>query len=68
MNPNAPAEITDWRCHACGKLLAKKQGNQIHIRIGEKYRYVVDGKVTSVCPRCDALNSEQTSEIVVPKQ
>ncbi len=61
---NEPADIQDWRCHACGKLLAKRQGNQIHIRIGEKYRYAIDGKVTSVCPRCDALNSDQTAEIV----
>ncbi len=52
--------IQEWRCHACNKLLAKRQGNQIHIQIGDKYRYVIDGKVTSVCPRCEALNSDQT--------
>ena len=61
---NPHTDVQDWRCHACNKLLAKRQGNQVHIRIGEKYRFVIDGKVTSICPRCDALNSEQTSEIV----
>ena len=59
--------ITDWRCHACSKLLGKRQGNQLHIQIGDKHRYVIDGKVTSICPRCDALNSEQTAEIVASR-
>ncbi len=53
--------LEEWRCHACNKLLAKRQSHQIHICIGDKYRYVVDGKVTSVCPRCQALNSDQTN-------
>lgn len=56
--------ISDWRCHACGKLLGKVQGNQIQIKITDKGSYVVDGKVIAVCPRCAALNSTQTAEIV----
>jgi phage FluMu protein Com len=56
--------VADWRCHECGKLLAKRQGNQLHIEIAGKYRYIVDGRVTSVCPRCETLNSEQTAQIV----
>lgn len=58
---NLPQSIQDWRCHSCDKLLAKLQGNQIHIQIGDKYRYVIDGKVTAICPRCESLNSEQTT-------
>jgi len=56
---------TDWRCK-CGRLLGKRQGQQIHIHIGDRHRYIVDGKVTCVCPnpQCGALNSEQTAEIV----
>lgn len=65
---NENAVISDWRCHACGKLLAKRQGNQLHIQIGDKHRYVIDGKATSICPRCGALNSAQTAEIVSDKQ
>lgn len=60
--------VADWRCHACGKLLAKRQGNQIHIHVGQKYRYIVDGKVTSICPRCEALNSTQAAEEAPAKQ
>ena len=65
---NESTIIANWLCHACGKLLGKRQGNQLHIKIGDKHRYVIDGKVTSVCPRCGALNSEQTAEIVSHKQ
>lgn len=54
----------DWRCHACSKLLARRQGNQIQVQIGNKYRYVIDGKVTAVCPRCESLNSEQTTATI----
>lgn len=57
-------DLGDWRCHSCDKLLAKRQGNQIHVRIGDRHRFVIDGKVTSICPRCEALNSEQTAKIV----
>jgi len=59
--------MTDWRCR-CGRLLGKRQGNQIHIQISEKHRYAVDGKVTSVCPKCGSLNSDQTSEITPVNQ
>jgi len=52
-----PKRTEDWRCQDCGKLLAKCQGTQIHIQIGNKHRYVIDGKVTAVCPRCESLNS-----------
>lgn len=65
--PNVSPSVADWRCHACSKLLAKRQGNQIHIHVGQKYRYIVDGKVTSICPGCEALNSTQTTEELPPK-
>ena len=65
---NLPQSVQDWRCHACDKLLAKRQGNQIHIQIGDKYRYVIDGKVTAICPRCESLNSEQTTASVPVKK
>lgn len=58
------SNIQDWRCHACNKLLAKKQSNHLHIQIGNKFSYVVDGKITAICPRCSALNSQQTAKII----
>lgn len=57
------ANIQDWRCQACGKLLAKQQSNVLDIHI-DRYRYIVEGKISSVCPRCHVLNSKQTAENV----
>jgi len=53
--------MTDWRCNKCEKMLGKQQGNQLHIKIGDKHRYVVTGTVVSICPGCGASNSTQTA-------
>jgi len=60
---NASTDIRDWRCHACGKLLGKRQGNQIHIQYKHGVHYIVDTKITGKCP-CGALNAEQPVKTV----
>lgn len=46
----------DWRCRVCGKLLGKHRAGEVHLEYGRRFQNTVDGKVTSVCPKCQALN------------
>jgi hypothetical protein len=36
---------------------SKADQGEVHLEYGRRFQNAVDGKVTTVCPRCKALNS-----------
>ena len=51
------ASSRDWRCHDCGKLLGKCNGQQMHIR-RKSVEFMASFPITAKCPGCGALNSK----------
>jgi len=46
----------EWRCRDCGKLLGKHRAGEVYLEYGRRIQSAIDGKVTTVCPRCSSLN------------
>lgn len=54
----SPSVFTrDWRCHDCGKLLGKCNGQQMHIR-RKPAEFMASFPITAKCPGCGALNAK----------
>ncbi len=54
----SPSVLTrDWRCHDCGKLLGKCNGQQMHIR-RKPAEFMASFPITAKCPGCGALNAK----------
>jgi len=60
---NSHTETSDWKCRLCGKLLGKRQGNRIYIKMKHGNNYSVRGIVDSDCPTCGTANSVETAKI-----
>lgn len=45
----------DWRCHDCGKLLGKSNGEMMHIR-RKPAEFTASLPITAKCPGCGSLN------------
>lgn len=47
---------TDWRCHACNRLLGRWRGDRLHIHFKRGADYLVRTPATATCRGCGALN------------
>lgn len=55
--PDKGNSSDDWRCHDCGKLLGKCNGQQMHIR-RKPAEFMASFPITAKCPGCGALNAK----------
>jgi phage FluMu protein Com len=61
--------MEEWRCTRCDKLLARIDGDRLHIRFARGHEYLVGFPATSVCRSCRTLNElRDGNERAAPSQ